>query len=78
MAGAIGNIILVLFLSTQFILLWGKQLDICDRVPIHTTAPRTPGDHGFKLQVKGLSSPGKYSPGQTYQGKLFSHFVTLW
>lgn len=74
MAGVIRTTILVVFLLLQLILVWGKQLNICDRVPIHTTAARTPGDHGFKILVKGLSSPGKYTPRHTYQGN-FACFI---
>lgn len=67
MAGFIRTRILLVLLLFHIVLVLGKHLDICDRVPIHTTASRKPGDHGFSINVKGLSSDGKYTPGQTYQ-----------
>ena len=69
MAGFIRTRILLVLLLFHIVLVLGKHLDICDRVPIHTTASRKPGDHGFSINVKGLSSDGKYTPGQTYQGR---------
>ncbi|KAK7480673.1 hypothetical protein BaRGS_00028041, partial [Batillaria attramentaria] len=39
---------------------------ICDRNPIHTTAPKTAGDNGFTISVEGLPTPGKYRPGEVY------------
>lgn len=45
---------------------WGKQLSICERLPIHTTAPRTPGDNGYSILIKGLPYSGIYKPGETY------------
>ncbi|KAL5010540.1 hypothetical protein ScPMuIL_012845 [Solemya velum] len=38
--------------------------------PIHTTAPQTPGDNGFRIKIWNLPSPDKYRPGQTYEVEL--------
>ena len=63
------EVILLLQLLNLVVVL-GKKLSLCDRVPIHTTAPRTAGDHGFTIYVKGLPAEGKYTPGQTYSGEF--------
>lgn len=59
----------VLFLAlfwVSVVISWGKKLSICERLPIHTTAPRSPGDGGFSILVKGLPYSGRYIPGETY------------
>ena len=43
---------------------------ICDRNPIHTTAEKSRGDHGFKITFDGTSEMDpKFTPGQVYTGK---------
>ncbi|BFZ09286.1 hypothetical protein BsWGS_12325 [Bradybaena similaris] len=39
---------------------------ICERLPIHTTAPRTAGDNGFRIIIEGLPTADAYRPGETY------------
>lgn len=45
---------------------------ICERMPIHTTAPRTAGDNGFRIIIEGLPTADTYRPGETYTGKVFT------
>ncbi|CAL1534945.1 unnamed protein product, partial [Lymnaea stagnalis] len=39
---------------------------ICERIPIHTTAEKTTGDNGFRIIIEGLPTPDTYRPGDTY------------
>lgn len=63
------SLLVQIVLVNLVVVTWGKKINICERLPIHTTAPRTPGDGGFSILVKGLPTTGRYSPGETYTGE---------
>ncbi|XP_033741348.1 spondin-1-like isoform X2 [Pecten maximus] len=43
-----------------------SNLDVCERLPIHTNAPNAEGSGGFQILVKDLPEEGKYKPGEIY------------
>ncbi|GAB1605104.1 spondin-1-like isoform X1 [Argonauta hians] len=44
-----------------------SPIDLCDRRPIHTTAPKREGSNGFHIKVIGLNAKDTYKPGTDYK-----------
>lgn len=43
------------------------QAASCNRAPLGTEAPRTPGSNNFTIKISG--NPQKYVPGEVYTGR---------
>lgn len=59
----LGYLVLVIIVGNV-----NASMPICDKTPHDQSTDKTPGDHGFSVQISGF--PRKYRPNQTYTIKL--------